>query len=1775
MARFLLPTLSLIFTSLALVPRSSDAACDVIPGTIEAFSGQAGVVDRPFASPGENVNVRLRSCDDAVLDAGTDYVVTVAFKPPGATAPVLVPLAEDCTEVSTGACPLAVACRSNQDGAGVEVASTDAGLRLGFRFPSTDVEFPPAGDDRTLTGPVAIGVTEVGDPLPCDLGTQACSAVDGLVACVDEIFVDDGACGTVARDELFSSFTALPVPNDYRASCFRDDPPCEAIESELRAALDEEGNLLIPMSWQGILVEQSTLPIPRLVRARVRLPFSISVPDRVFSRSFSLEGAALPPIFEPQAAPSGSSEVLTFFGSADAPATVLRLSRHHGTCRDASGALCESDVDCANGARCEASCVGDPATRCENDGDCAGAGPCGRLFDPDLVAVALGGAPLTIERTTAPTFCQAVDDGSIQSCSTDDECSGTAPLCVSFALEAQAFVDFEGLASSEAARAFSFRESIDLKDRNGDGDVNDFVVTLRDRETGLVEPLGSPGCDIVGTPEGRAIVRVQDGPFRFPAVAVDDGRLAFLESESTTNQADGAPCDINGDGDTRDSILRVFELGVGERTASVTPRRSVNAAPRIDGQSVRISGDRVFFRSSEAAMAETITELVNVSTGVNPSGNVISAIVSADGDWAAYAGQPGDQVPGHLGRVYLRNLKDLSVVHAIDVPAVGPQPVPVLGGGPESISVSADGCLVAFESSAANLVAGGSAGGPQAFVRDRCLGETELVSVSGGGTEANQPSFKPYITRNGRFVRFLSFATNLAEGAVPSGPSKNVYLRDRADRSTELVSRLPGGGFPSGNSGVGAKAGGQFVSEDGRFVSFVGFDPEIVPPDTNERGDAMRRDRQAGSTGRVSVTSAGTEADLETLGSALSADGGTAFFTSRAANLAVGGALGFDVFVHDVDTGRTSQITLSPLGADANGDSHLSAVSADGRFVAFQSDATNLIPGPGGGLGEDQAFVHDRLTGQSELVSVSTAGSSGTGAGGSRRPSVSDDGHVVVFESERDGLVPGDVDGKFDVFVRHPDPSDPGGIDTVLFEDGALDDDVLEVFDLGTSEITTLCPASEVATHDGAAVFLMPEFGAGPPTSCPSGSLNGDADLDDEIVLLWSGGGTPVSLGIGARAVSLSGTLVGALVGEVENDGDRNGDADDDDAVALVHPVGGAPGTWLPAGEAPAADTILVAGSFLVLLTPEDAQGDGPLNGDGDTSDRVLQVMDDAGQITDLGRLGGERQAAEEFVVGERTGCLDGSEVHLVAFRTSEAAQGNGSLNGDADADDDVLQVLDLVSGLVLPTEQAVTPCTFEVCDPRRPYKIEGSTLRFLTLEADQGGQDLDGDGSADDLVVQEIDFCAPTAQANRGSYGAVDLDERGASDPLETREASLVIDSPAGRCSVSEGGLPLTCDPAAGSDPCPALRAGTFCNPATHTCSLRVPGSCRVGASDCPGDSSCRVGVCAPAPRACDGASNCRVGETCQRGVCTAAGATACETDFDCAVQERCLDGDPELAQQGLCVPRRRSCTVAPDCAAGEACVIGVCAPSPVAACADDADCSGLDSCVGDNVAVAIVTRDRDGDGVPDGEDVCPSVPDPDQADGDGDGVGDACDGSCAPAPLLDCRLAASAKSKIVIVDKSPDEKDSLTWSWTKGAAITSEELGQPAALDTYKICLYDGSDALILEASVPPGGVCTKGKDCWKRLGKPPGSKGYKYRDPDLRSRGMKTLLLKPGGEGKSKFSLVGKGSGLPMPDLSAIALPLEAQLQSTHGLCLAARFSTSGLKKQTSSVLKAKSD
>jgi Tol biopolymer transport system component len=283
---------------------------------------------------------------------------------------------------------------------------------------------------------------------------------------------------------------------------------------------------------------------------------------------------------------------------------------------------------------------------------------------------------------------------------------------------------------------------------------------------------------------------------------------------------------------------------------------------------------------------------------------------------------------------------------------------------------------------------------------------TTCVSRATDGTLANSSSYQSSVSADGRYVAFYSLATNLAPGGCDG---HDVFVRDRLTGQTEQVSVASDGTLGNGSSYSPS------ISADGRYVAFESIATNLVDDDTNGLGDIFVHDRQTGETTRVSVATDGTQGNSTSSYAAISADGTAVAFQSDATNLVGDDTNGFrDVFVHDRATGQTSRVSVASDGSQGSSESRFPSISTDGRYVAFQSWASNLVADDNNGFAD--IFVRDQQGGQTTRVSIATGGTEANGP--SERPWVSGSGRYVVFESSATNLVADDTNAHIDIFLR-------------------------------------------------------------------------------------------------------------------------------------------------------------------------------------------------------------------------------------------------------------------------------------------------------------------------------------------------------------------------------------------------------------------------------------------------------------------------------------------------------------------------------------------------------------------------------------------------------------------------------------------------------------------------------------------------------------------------------------------------------------------------------------
>ena len=293
------------------------------------------------------------------------------------------------------------------------------------------------------------------------------------------------------------------------------------------------------------------------------------------------------------------------------------------------------------------------------------------------------------------------------------------------------------------------------------------------------------------------------------------------------------------------------------------------------------------------------------------------------------------------------------------------------------------------------------------FVRDQVSKKTTRVSVSTSGTQGNSLCWGPAISDTGRFVAYAANATNLVPG--DTNGRQDVFLHDRTEGTTTRVSVATGGAQGNNESGDPA------ISGSGNIIAFESKSRTLVPGDTNATWDIFVHDRSNGQTKRVSVRSNGQQANGESRDPAVSANGRFVVFDSAASNLVPNDTNGKrDVFIHDLVTGKTSRVSISSAERQGNGYSSNADVNGWGRFVTFNSTAKNLVKGDTSTRAD--VFVRDRQKGTTVRVSVSSKGRQANRASGDA--TISDNGRYIAFESMASNLVRKDTNNRKDVFIR-------------------------------------------------------------------------------------------------------------------------------------------------------------------------------------------------------------------------------------------------------------------------------------------------------------------------------------------------------------------------------------------------------------------------------------------------------------------------------------------------------------------------------------------------------------------------------------------------------------------------------------------------------------------------------------------------------------------------------------------------------------------------------------
>jgi len=348
-----------------------------------------------------------------------------------------------------------------------------------------------------------------------------------------------------------------------------------------------------------------------------------------------------------------------------------------------------------------------------------------------------------------------------------------------------------------------------------------------------------------------------------------------------------------------------------------------------------------------------------------------------------------------------------------------------LGSSPQRdsgglLSVSANGRYVVFSSDSPILVAEDTNSSTDLFVRDTVTNTTTRISVDSNENQALSSysgvidSRQLSITPDGRYIAFASTAFNLVPNDIYA--TSDIFVRDTVAGTTEVISTDSSGNLPKVKGYSYGESLNPQITPNGRYVVFGSYAPNLVPNDTNQSFDIFVKDRQTGKTTRVSTDSAGNQG---TIGKSsydpysspsISADGRYVAFESDFTNSVPGDTNEVaDVFVKDVLTGSITRVSVGINGQQSNGKSYGvvsgPSISADGRYVAFTSDASNLVPNDL--LGAPDVFVYDRQTSSTTRVSVTSEGFDavdGFLGTESYLPTISADGRFVAFVSNAANL---------------------------------------------------------------------------------------------------------------------------------------------------------------------------------------------------------------------------------------------------------------------------------------------------------------------------------------------------------------------------------------------------------------------------------------------------------------------------------------------------------------------------------------------------------------------------------------------------------------------------------------------------------------------------------------------------------------------------------------------------------------------------------------------------
>ncbi len=460
-----------------------------------------------------------------------------------------------------------------------------------------------------------------------------------------------------------------------------------------------------------------------------------------------------------------------------------------------------------------------------------------------------------------------------------------------------------------------------------------------------------------------------NGRSTVPAISGDGRYVAFLSEAS--NLVSG---DTNGK----------FDVFVKDTQTGAVTRAQVNEATGNTIASVpTLSNDGHYLAyehySATSSSASSFVALYNLQTNTSQDiGDGTESDISGNGQYVVFTSFAKLTADDDNTRwdVYLYNTQTSSF-ERISVSAQ------TNDSDSYAASISSDGRFVAFASTASNLVSGDTNNASDIFLRDRQTSQTTRISVTSGGQQANGASSSPQISADGRYVTFVSAATNLVSGDTNN--KQDIFVRDT---QLGVTYRIPSSGTSNNLSD------NPDISADGNYVVFQSLSSDLVGGDTNTSMDVFVAQRS-------SFTPATATPPTPTIT-------GVPSMTPLPTGTLGAGTLNCN------PNGSMVSASVNSNNLQALGDSRSEVISANGQYVAFVSFATNLVPNDTNGIPD--VFRFDRST--CTTIRVSEAPDGTQGNGNSAAPSISADGRYVAFDSFSSNLVSGDTNGQWDVFVR-------------------------------------------------------------------------------------------------------------------------------------------------------------------------------------------------------------------------------------------------------------------------------------------------------------------------------------------------------------------------------------------------------------------------------------------------------------------------------------------------------------------------------------------------------------------------------------------------------------------------------------------------------------------------------------------------------------------------------------------------------------------------------------